>query len=55
MITQAKRPYYEALEACDVAWRGGRLDISPMERLLARYLERQLRQGLDEARREDHA
>lgn len=52
MITRAKRPYYEALEACDVAWRGGRLDVSTMERLLARHLERQLLQALDEARDE---
>lgn len=52
MIAESKRPYYEALHDCDVAWRGGRLDISPMERLLGRYLERQLRLALDEAENE---
>lgn len=46
MIAEARRPYYEALADCDIAWRGGRIDLAPMERLLARCLERQLRSAL---------
>ena len=41
-IARNKRRYFEVLEDCDAAWRGGRLDVSPMERLIARYLEGQL-------------
>jgi Fic family protein len=46
-IARNKRSYHEALEDADRAWRGGRLDVSTMERLLARYLERQLESAGD--------
>jgi hypothetical protein len=35
--------YRRALEASDLAWQSGRLDVEAMRRLLAFYLEAQLR------------
>ncbi len=41
-IVDNRTPYFEALDAADVAWREDRLDISKMEDLLAALLARQL-------------
>jgi Fic family protein len=51
-IAQDKRPYYDALEAADTAWRdGGRVDVSKMEELLDTLLARQLLSVISDARR----
>jgi Fic family protein len=41
-ISANKRPYYDALEAADAAWRDGRVDVSVLERLMGDYLSAQL-------------
>lgn len=41
-ISQNKKPYYEALEAADVAWTDGRIDLSSLEELLSSALATQL-------------
>jgi Fic family protein len=41
-IAANKKPYYEALEAADEAWRGGRLDLKELEELLSAALAAQL-------------
>ena len=41
-IAADKRPYYEALESADAAWKDGRLDVSALEKLLEGYLSAQL-------------
>lgn len=42
-IAGNKRPYYDALEAADAAWKeGGRVDVSRLETLLSGYLSAQL-------------
>jgi Fic family protein len=45
-MARNKRRYFEVLEDSDIAWRGGRLDVSSLERLIARYLQRQLASAL---------
>lgn len=41
-IASNKKPYYEALEAADRAYKKGRVDVTAMERLLENYLANQL-------------
>lgn len=41
-IAEFKKPYYEALEAADTAYKKGRVDVGAMERLLESYLANQL-------------
>jgi len=41
-IVENKIPYYDALDDADAAWRQHRLDLSTMERLIERLLEKQL-------------
>jgi Fic family protein len=41
-IAGNKKPYYEALEAADAAWKANLLDVSQLERLLGDYLSAQL-------------
>jgi len=41
-IVDNRNPYFDALDAADVAWSGGRLDVSKMEELLGALLARQL-------------
>jgi Fic family protein len=41
-IAQNKQPYYDALEAADLAYQQGRIDVSGIERLLETLLARQL-------------
>lgn len=41
-ISENKQPYYDALEAADVHYRKGRVDVGEMERLLEGYLANQL-------------
>lgn len=41
-IVDNRNPYFDALDAADVAWKRGRLDVSKMEELLGALLARQL-------------
>lgn len=41
-IEQEKTPYYRALEAADVAWADGRIDLTAMKQLLGAMLAKQL-------------
>jgi Fic family protein len=41
-IVQNRDPYYAALDAADLAWKNGQLDLSVMEKLLAQLLANQL-------------
>jgi Fic family protein len=41
-IVDNRNPYFDALDAADVAWREGQLDVSKMEELLGALLARQL-------------
>lgn len=41
-IVDNRNPYFEALDAADSAYRGGRIDVSRMETLLAALLAKQL-------------
>ncbi len=41
-ISQNKAPYYKALEAADLAWEQGAIDLSAMKDLLSSMLARQL-------------
>lgn len=41
-IVDNRNPYFDALDAADVAWKEGRLDVSKMEELLGALLARQL-------------
>lgn len=50
LISEKKGPYYEALEAADAAWTGGRLDLSALEALLESHLAAQLLSAIEEAR-----
>lgn len=44
-IAGDKEPYYSALEAADLAFREGRVDLSTLERLLEDTLIRQIREA----------
>ncbi|MGC8550687.1 MAG: Fic family protein [Acidobacteriaceae bacterium] len=49
-IAENKKPYYQALEAADLAWAEKQVvDLSAMEKLLAELLARQLVEVLDNA------
>ena len=41
-IVDNRNPYFNALDAADVAWKEGRVDVSKMEELLGALLARQL-------------
>jgi hypothetical protein len=41
-IVEHRDPYYAALDAADLAWGQGRLDVTVMEDLLSKLLARQL-------------
>jgi Fic family protein len=41
-IVDNRNPYFDALDAADVAWREGRVDVSKMEDLLGALLAQQL-------------
>jgi len=41
-IVENRDPYFDALDAADVAWKEKRLDVSKMEELLGALLARQL-------------
>ncbi len=41
-IVDNRPPYYEALDAADLAWKRGNLDASKMEKLLSSLLAKQL-------------
>jgi Fic family protein len=41
-IVDNRNPYFEALDAADSAYRGGKIDVSKMETLLAALLAKQL-------------
>ena len=43
-IEQERTPYYKALEAADIAWSEGRIDLSEMKKLLSGMLASQLLQ-----------
>lgn len=45
-----KKPYYDALELADEAWKStGQVDVSALEKMLSQMLATQLLQGLKEA------
>lgn len=48
-IVVNRKPYFDALEAADTAWKGGALDLAAMEELLERLLAVQLAKILDAA------
>lgn len=41
-IVEKREPYYAALDAADIAWAHGKLDVAVMEELLSTLLARQL-------------
>lgn len=41
-IVDNKLPYYDALDDADAHWRDSRLDLTVMQRLIERLLEKQL-------------
>lgn len=41
-ISENKKPYYDALEGADIAYRKGAVDVTTMEGLLEQYLANQL-------------
>jgi Fic family protein len=41
-VVDNRNPYFDALDAADVSWRAGHLDVSKMEELLGALLARQL-------------
>jgi Fic family protein len=49
-ISQAKEPYYEALEQADAAFEKGRIDVSAMEALVGQLLTNQLAAVIHDAR-----
>jgi Fic family protein len=49
-ISTDKKPYYEALELADAAWKAtSQVDVSALEKMLSQMLATQLLQGLKEA------
>jgi Fic family protein len=44
-IVDNREPYYHALDDADAAWKKGTLDVSTMEDLIEKLLERQLSSG----------
>jgi Fic family protein len=49
-ISNNKKPYYQALEAADAAWREDRLDVSSVETLLGTLLANQLASVIHDSR-----
>lgn len=41
-ISENKTPYYKALEAADIAWQSGKIDLTAMKDLLSSMLAKQL-------------
>lgn len=41
-ISENKKPYYDSLEAADICYKKGRIDVSAMEVLIEQYLANQL-------------
>ena len=41
-IAENKTPYYKALEAADIAWESGKIDLTAMKDLLSCMLAKQL-------------
>lgn len=41
-ISENKTPYYKALEAADITWAGGKIDLTAMKDLLKSMLAEQL-------------
>jgi hypothetical protein len=41
-IAENKTPYYKALEAADIVWTTGRIDLTDMKELLSSMLAAQL-------------
>jgi Fic family protein len=52
-IAANKDPYYDALEAADTAWAGGKIDVSALESLISDMLARQLLNAAKEAAGEE--
>lgn len=50
-ISADKAPYYKALEAADMAWREGKVDLSALENYLSHLLAQQLASLHDDATR----
>lgn len=48
-IVSNRDPYFDALDAADLAWRDGRIDVSAMENLLGGMLAVQLKSAYDAA------
>lgn len=48
-IVDNRNPYFDALDAADAAWAGGRIDLSKMEELLSGMLARQLANAYERA------
>jgi hypothetical protein len=48
-IVENRKPYFDALEAADAAWKNGVLDTSLMESLLERLLAIQLTDVFEQA------
>jgi Fic family protein len=48
-IVSNRDPYFDALDAADLAWRNGVVDVSKMEELLSGMLAEQLRSAYDAA------
>jgi hypothetical protein len=46
IITLYRQPYYAALDAADLAWSNGDLDVSEMESLLSNLLTHQLKSAV---------
>ncbi|MBS7544359.1 Fic family protein [Ancylobacter oerskovii] len=48
-ITYNRKPYFDALDAADAAWRDGHLDLTKMEELLSGMLAKQLHGAYEQA------
>lgn len=48
-IVDNRNPYFDALDAADLAWKEGRVDLSEMEQLLSGMLARQLTNAYENA------
>jgi Fic family protein len=53
-IERDRQPYYEALDAADLAWSKGVIDVSVMEKLLDNLLAAQLVSIYEKASTSDH-
>ena len=55
MITEQRRPYYDALEKADAAMNAGKIDLHDMEQLLENLLAKQLLTVVSQASGNDYA